>query len=240
MRSVKGRWGEVFFIGKDQYVGRSLFNYGEYGPDETETVIRLASQSCMVDDVVVKSCLDIGANFGCIGQALEYHGFNVTAWEPQPEVFACLEKNVKGVKHNCALSSAAGNTTMPKFLSESRVNYGGQSLGTRSDLGSISVEVRTLDSYELMNIGFIKMDVEGFEEEVLRGGAKTIIRCKPVMYIEDDRAERSASLRNYIKSLGYSIEEHNPALYRELNFFGLRRNIWDKNYVSHNLVCRPC
>lgn len=229
MRSVNGRYGPVWFIGKDEYVGRSLFSYGEYNPDETEMILSLARGLC----------LDIGANFGVMGQALEDAGFEVISFEPQPDVFNCLRKNVVGECYNIGLGDVAGSFSMPKIFCGSRANYGGQSIGTRSDLGSISVEVRTLDSFEL-DVGFMKIDVEGFEERVLRGGAKTIARCKPIMYIEDDRIEKSFSLQKYIKSLGYTIQKHYPPLYRENNFFGLKRNVWNQNYVSENLICMPC
>ena len=85
----------------------------------------------------------------------------------------------------------------------------------------------------------IKIDVEGFEENVLKGAENTIKKYKPTMYIEDDRVEKSLSLRTYIKSLGYSIEEHKPPLYRANNFFGKKINVWNMNYVSHNIICRP-
>ncbi len=233
MRSVKGRWGEVWFIGKDEYVGKSLFNYGEYNPDETEMIISLAG---------IKNglCLDIGANFGVMAQALEATGFTVIAFEPQPDVYAVLKKNVRGVCHNVGLGSEAGIAKMPKILTGSRANYGGMGIGFKSELGTIDVKVATLDSLDLDNVGFMKIDVEGFEEKVLIGGRKTILRDKPIMYIEDDREALSASLRKYIVGLGYSIEEHKPLLYRENNFFGKKKNVWDRVYASHNLICRPC
>jgi hypothetical protein len=107
--------------------------------------------------------------------------------------------------------------------------------------GSYEVPVRSLDSYDFENVGFIKIDVEGFEEAVLWGGIETITRDKPIMYIEDDRMEKRSSLRAYIKSLGYTYEAHQPTLYREQNFKGLKKNIWaPKNFASHNLICRPC
>lgn len=228
MRYVDGRWGRTWFYGKDEYVGRSLFNYGEYNPEETEMILSLASGLC----------LDVGANFGVMGQALESNGFEVVSFEPQPDVYTVLCKNVTGACINMGLSDSAGSLTMPKILTGSRANYGGQSIGTRSELGTIPVKVDTLDSFDFKNVGFMKIDVEGFEEKVLRGAVDTIARCRPIMYIEDDRVEKSASLRAYIKSLGYSIEEHHPPLFRPDNFFKLRTNIWDRNYVSHNLICR--
>lgn len=231
MRYVDGRWGRTWFYGKDEYVGRSLFFYGEYNPDETEMILSLASGRC----------LDIGANFGCMGQALEANGFTVVSFEPQPDVYNILRRNVSGDAFNMGLGSSGGVAYMPKILSGSKANYGGQGIGQRSELGQIAVQVRTLDSFGFTDVGFMKIDVEGFEEQVLRGGVNTIARCRPIMYIEDDRAHLSASLRAYITSLGYTIEEHNPCLYREKNFFNLNRNVWGHmNYVSKNLICRPC
>lgn len=229
---VDGRWGRTYFIGKDEYVGRSLANYGEYNPDETEMIISLAGNG---------RCLDIGANFGVIGQALEHNGLTVEYFEPQPDIVKhILSKNVYGIIYNTAVGSSMGSTFMPKILFGDKANYGGMSCGTRSVLGSIEVPVVDIDSFNYTDVSFMKIDVEGFEEEVLLGATKTINRCKPTMYIEDDRREKSASLRSYINSLGYTIEEHKPTLYRPENHFGLKKNVWDLNYASHNLICKPC
>jgi FkbM family methyltransferase len=227
---VNGRWGTTFYIAKDEYVGKSLHYYGEYNPDETEMILSLANGHC----------LDIGANFGVMGQALEYNGFKVTSFEPQPDVYNILRQNVRGECFNMGLGSTPGTFKMPKIFFGSKANYGGSAIGTRSDMGTIDVSVGVLDSFEFDDIGFMKIDVEGFEEKVLRGGVKTIERCRPIMYIEDDRIELSDSLRRYIRGLGYTIEEHQPTLYRENNYFGHKKNVWDKMYASHNLICRPC
>lgn len=233
MRSVQTLYGEVWYWGKDEYVGRSLHNYGEFSGEECATILSLATPG--------KLCIDIGANIGFISLMLLSHHFPVVAFEPQPEVFNLLRKNAPlATAYNFALGSTAARSIMPRVRYGSRGNYGGLSVGTSSELGAISVEVRTLDSFNFSNVGLLKIDVEGFEEAVLRGGSALIAANRPVMYIEDDRVEKSASLRAYIRSLGYSIEEHHPPLFRENNYFGLKRNIWDKNYVSHNLICRPC
>lgn len=231
MRSVEGRWGKCWFYGKDIYVGGSMFHYGEFSPDETEKIISLASGLC----------LDIGANFGCISQALEYSGFKVVAFEPQPEIYKMTRMNVRGTVHNCALGSSEGVGTMPKFLYGSKENYGSASIGHRTSLGTINIPIRTLDSFYLDDVGLIKIDVEGYELEVLQGAVDTIARCKPIMYIEDDRPENSKALHACISSLGYSIEEHATPLFREDNFFKNKKYIWDIPLLySYNLICRPC
>ena len=43
----------------------------------------------------------------------------------------------------------------------------------------------------------MKVDVEGMELEVLRGAAQTIQRCKPALFVENDRDEKSAALISY-------------------------------------------
>ena len=47
-----------------------------------------------------------------------------------------------------------------------------------------TIEVRTLDSFELKNIDYVKIDVEGFELPVLQGAVKTIKESKPFIHVE--------------------------------------------------------
>lgn len=232
-KEVIGRWGPCKFMAKDEYVGRSMYYYGEYNPDETETILSLASGTC----------LDIGANIGVISQALLYAGHRVHAFEPQPEIYKLLVENMNSVggeftHHNAAVGDRAGTAHMPKVHYSAKGNFGGLGIGTPSIYGNITVPVNTIDSMSLRDVGFMKIDVEGYELEVLQGATETINRCKPIMYIEDDRGDKSRALRKYIESLGYTIETHQPTLYRENNFFGLKKNVWDRNYASHNLICR--
>lgn len=231
--TVDGRWGKCSFFDKDVYIGRSMANYGECFPDESEFLVMLAGKAGKD-----KLMLDIGANIGVISQALEYSGFTVEAFEPQPEVFELLRENIKGKAHNTALGAKAGELAMPNLDYSQANNFGGISVNTASkSRGAIKVPVATLDSFNYQNVGLIKIDVEGFEEEVLKGAVETIKRCSPIMYIEDDRVEKSASLHKFLAELGYRFEMHSPPLYRAKNFFNKQENIWDRNYVSKNLVC---
>lgn len=234
-KEIDGRWGRAKFFKKDEYVGKSLYYYGEYNPDETEMIISLANGVC----------LDIGANMGVISQALLATGHTVVAFEPQPEVYKVLEFNCANAfgsstyyTYNVAVGASEGVAKMPKVYYGEKGNFGGLGIGTHSIYGSYEVPVVAIDSYGYDNIGFMKIDVEGYELEVLKGADETIKRCHPIMYIEDDRVAKSSALRAHIQSLGYSIEEHKPTLYRELNHFGLKKNVWDRNYASHNLICR--
>ncbi len=227
---VEGRWGTCYYLPKDEYVGKSIWNYGEYNKDETEYILALAG-------LKKGRVLDIGANIGSIAQALHKEGFEVECFEPQPAMFKLLELNCPDTKnHNVALGRFPGIAVMPKVNYDRKGNFGGLGIG---GMIGISVEVKTLDEYGYDDISLIKLDVEGYEEEVLKGAVETIKRCKPIIYLEADREEKLYSLSATLKTLGYSYSKHNPPLFSKDNFFKNPRDIWGRKYVSLNWDCRP-
>ena len=76
------------------------------------------------------------------------------------------------------------------------------------------------------------------EEEVLSGATTTIEKYRPVLYVENDRREKSPSLIRFIQSLGYRMWWHLPPLYNPANYLGNHENIF-ANMVSINLLCLP-
>ena len=63
-----------------------------------------------------------------------------------------------------------------------------------------------LDMFEFQDVTFLKIDVQGFEQEVLEGAIKTIERCKPIIHIEIEEQHRSGATKvipDILKSLGY-------------------------------------
>ncbi len=227
LRSCQTQYGPCKFLGKDEYIGRSLFAYGEWSGDECDKLVSLAEGLC----------LDVGANIGYMSMAMASK-CNVVAFEPQPELFRILEENCGSnvVCHNVAVGNTSGRAFMPRVRYNERNNFGGLGL-VKEGFGTIEVPLVTIDSYEFQGVGLIKLDVEGFELQALQGAVNTIARCKPVLYVEDDRLEKRSALRAFIGELGYTIEEHKPALFRENNYLNNKKNIWDKNYASHNIIC---
>jgi len=230
IQSVMGRYGRTYYFRHDEYVGKSIFQYGEFSPEECAYIVELASER--PGEIV----LDIGANIGCVAQALLAAGHHVECFEPQPEVYKLLQLNCpSATNHNVALGTNTGTAQMPLVDYSKRGNFGGLGIGAGHGL---RVELRTLDSYEYENVGLIKLDVEGFEELVLRGGAETISRCKPIIYLEADRQEKLTSLASYLASIGYAYTRHDPPLFCKNNFFNNPVRCWDRNYISANWVCR--
>ena len=94
-----------------------------------------------------------------------------------------------------------------------------------------------LDDLRLDRLDLIKIDVDGMEQAVLRGGMETIRPLRPKLYVENDRVEASAALIRLIRDLGYRLWWHLPGLYSPNNFRGVPQNIFGTNYISINMLC---
>ena len=119
-------------------------------------------------------CIDIGANVGLWSCELVDHFQQVIAFEPVNEFIQCYRKNVKKnnyLIHECALGR------QESFINMNIVEGNtGHSHIDESSLGTGSIPLKTLDSFNFQEIDLIKIDVEGFEEEILAGAMTTIIR----------------------------------------------------------------
>ncbi len=134
-------------------------------------------------------CFDIGANIGNRVAALRRLGLRVVAVEPQPQCYARLQSSF-GADHevtliNKAAGSVPGTATMMvsdthelSTLSPAFIEATSRS-GRFGDIAwdkTITVEMVTLDAL-IAQYGvpdFIKVDVEGFELEVVRGLSRPI------------------------------------------------------------------
>lgn len=139
------------------------------------------------------SFYDIGANIGYYGLlAATKYGAEVQSFEPLPEYTDCIKKSSALNKitdrlkiNQLALSDKTGFAPFIKAGSGSSLEKTFNDLPT---LEKIDVETDTLDNIfkenNLLAPHFIKIDVEGHELSVLRGGENTITKAVPVMLIE--------------------------------------------------------
>jgi FkbM family methyltransferase len=234
------RYGEMIYRPNDVYIGRSLDLYGEYSEQEVQ-LFRAAVRPG-------QTVLDVGANIGAHSVALARlvtSTGRVLAFEPQRDIFYALcgnvaQNNLRQVRcYLAAVGETPGTIAVPELDSEIEANYGG--VGLADGLGSAVSEPVTLmriDDLQLPACHFIKVDVEGMEERALMGAAQTIRRFRPLLYVEDDRSDRSGDLRACLFEFGYELYVHRPALYNPANFAGHRENVFGR-IVSLNLFAHP-
>jgi FkbM family methyltransferase len=137
------------------------------------------------------TAVDAGANCGIFAYALARIADRVVAFEPNPDYAAFARWMLRGRAevHELALSDTPGRATFYVPLSDEGMvlHFAGNLKGTHSQFRNkktYEVEVRTLDSFGLRDVCFIKADVEGSEREVLDGARETIARDRPTLLLE--------------------------------------------------------
>ena len=95
-----------------------------------------------------------------------------------------------------------------------------------------------IDSLNLPHVRLIKAAMEGREVELLRGAADTIRRCRPYLYLRNDRPDREAELVALLHSLGYRLWSHRPRLFNPGNFRGESQDFFGA-VGTMNLLCAP-
>jgi FkbM family methyltransferase len=159
------------------------------------------------------TAVDVGANQGLFAYALSYIADRVVAFEPNPDYASFARWMLRGVAevHQLALSDASGRAPFYVPLSDEglALHFAGSLQQTHSQFRNMEthyVDIRTLDEFGLMDVRFIKVDVEGNESEVLDGAKVTIARDRPIMLVEllaGTHADPAASTAAICKSFQY-------------------------------------
>jgi FkbM family methyltransferase len=180
-------------------------------------------------EVLVSACspgdrfLDIGANIGFATlRAAQQIGENgcVYSLEPYPDTFSKLKRNLQlNLPPNVhaypvALGAVAADARLVVVKAD---NLGRNKISSQPKTLGVPVSLVTLDSFcknqDIDRIDIMKLDVEGYEAEVLKGGREVIRRWRPKMLIEigDEnlRAQGSspAEIISMLLNFGYKIKD---------------------------------
>ena len=232
------RDGPMLGLRGDAYVTRSLEVYGEFCPAERRLLAQLVRPGMTV--------VEVGANIGAhtVGLARACAPAPLYAFEPQQRVFQILCANLalndlgNVVALPEACGEAEGQAIIPPINYGAVGNFGGVSLAPDGDGPGQRVRVRPLDSLSLPSLGLLKVDVEGFEPQVLRGARETIMRCRPILYVENDRPKNQGEVIALMAGMGYRLYWHLPALFDPDNFKAVEENVFGR-IVSVNVLGLP-
>lgn len=159
-----------------------------------------------------KIIFDIGAFIGGYTSLFLRYGATVYAFEPNLIPYKCLCLNCPDAKtFNFALGTIGMWT---KFEGTDRSgNLGGSRQKPVSCEEIDAKQVMTLDDFQdIERCDFLKIDVEGFEPYVIRGGQKFIEKFKPIIFVEKNRSQLACrgftveQLCDEITQLGYSLK----------------------------------
>ncbi len=175
--------------------------------------------------------LDIGANYGywsrfvlTNSQARGIENVRVVSFEPLPQNYELLVENMIEIPDSSRSvrceQLAIGNGRGECFLKLGNSDPGSTFI---ADSGEVKCRMVTLDEYgvqhELPRVDLMKIDVEGFELQVIRGAKNTILRYRPTIICEvipmllARAGTCPEELFRELACLGYSCQQISPTDY---------------------------
>ena len=205
--SIRTSWGGHVTCDPARMIGRSIATTGVYDLAVSEVLVRLIAPG--------ETVIDAGANVGymtLLASLAAGRLGHVLAFEPHPELFPVLRANVAaspyaaGVTlHQCALSDRPGsaNLDIPFDFSS---NDGIASLGAATaNSRSVRVQTCVLDSVFDGIAAVLKLDVEGFESQVLRGATRLLAGRRLRHILFEDHAIEQSVVMPLLRDAGYRV-----------------------------------
>lgn len=175
-----------------------------------------------------RTCIDQGSHIGLWTMHLAKRFDTVHCFEPVAALRECWVKNLaditppptlyhfalgkeSGRVYMASNTAACGDSWIDTIGAERRHIYG--AVAERIDH---SVEMRTLDSFEFIDVDFMKVDAEGYEENILRGAADTIRKWRPTIIVEQKRDMACKFGLEPQGALQYLREAHDYRIVREM------------------------
>lgn len=255
---IEGRHGRFLATPHDFYIGGGLIEYGEYAEAEWQVLDQLLLPG--------KDAIEVGSNIGALSvpmaKKLSASGRRLLAIEPQPVVFQNLCANLalndlfNVQAENAAVSTTPGSLQFPlPDYTQPGSNFGAVRMcaadappaGDATSASDPTMQrVRTVRLDDLVptdfEVGLIKIDVEGFELQVLESAVQTLARHRPVLSVENDQIDKSQALIEWLWDAGYNLWWHKFLLFNPENYRGNPENRFihdDKHVMNINMLALP-
>lgn len=202
---------QIIYVKDNVYIlpKNNICDYIQNGLYE-KNLIEWCKQFCKKD----QNILDIGAHSGTYTISLAEYCNKVYSFEPQKMTYysLCGSVALSNIKNAICINVGLGTTDQvgKQILNIISLDGGGSTLHPNETnvLQREEIEVRTLDSFTIDNIGFIKLDVENNELQVLSSAISTLNRSNyPKILFEMN--ERNEQLIEFLKRMNYNIIQIN-------------------------------
>lgn len=206
-------------------VSQHIEEHSTWEKDILNTIIKLLNKTSSYVGKKL-SFLDIGSNIGWFSIIISSYGYNTIAFEPMNENIEIMSKNLcdNNLLNVTLFQTGLGDKEGKCWLVSGNINFGDGLLicdkkpqnQFKSDgyMYTIRQEINItlLDNYFNFNInpyiGIMKIDVEGFEENVFKGGMK-FFENYPPYYIFIEFLTNKPQLVNLLYNLGYYLGDVN-------------------------------
>ena len=149
----------------------------------------------------MKTVLDIGAWCGTWAKAIEPFAKKVIAFEPDKTHFKCLQRN-------CTINCDPRMEAVGSEIKEVSLTEDDFTQAKRVDQQG-NIRMITIDSMDYQDVDMIKIDVEGYEMEVLKGATKTLESVQYLMIELNNNTKKYGSsnieIEKHLQSLGFKV-----------------------------------
>ena len=226
-KEERKKLGRKLFISPGRYYAKE-----KYGLKFTENsdVLEIFRDNIysIYEDFIPKpkqTVIDIGAQYGDYAiLCSKIYKAKVYTFEPLPQNFKEILKNIKlnGLEEDQikAFNVALGNVNKIAMIS-----YSGEMANNSNKGKKIKATFRTLDSYKL-KADLLKIDVEGFELNVLDGAIKTIKKYHPKIIIETHSRALEKQTKEFLSKLNYKLKHEGRSVYNANKEFDKVTNLF--------------
>lgn len=212
---------------------RECYHYGFYVSEISETFLILNILNRY------KNFIDVGANLGFYSYLLSNYGKRVFAFEPNPYCFYKIKENKYLRKFKIGLADKKEK----KLLNIKSFYSGGSTFNVEfksRGLYLCNAKITTLDDFAKdynLKKTLIKIDCEGFENYVLKGGTNILKKYKPDIIIDIRNEKQFDTLKNFnykIYPIIMKPENNQYILAKQMKNFYVSKNVQNAFCVNYN------
>ena len=221
LKTINTQFGKIVININDQFIGRSFLNQKYWGLQDIEAISKIIEFKCKKKNKIV--FYDVGANIGTHSIALSNIFKNkivIRAFEAQSNIYEMFNQSIKinnlnniELYHNAVSdkNNEIIRIDLPDYSKHN--NFGGlelfkpfqnsdnaqmQKSGIFEDVNSIKLDFFNEE------VDFIKIDVEGMENLVLKGSKNLIVNHRPFLFMELLKSKLE-DITEFFKDKDYNI-----------------------------------